>query len=240
MVAIGPYEFTEQDVDRTLHQWSGFFTQLSTGLGPATEAVIRPFRDEAESAVRDVAPTEPVAALGILWNAWRSAMDAVRATGAFGPPASGAVTGLFRGDGGVPKLPVDSVLVGYGGVVGDRQADRANHGQPWQALCLWSTESVDQLRLEGHPIAPGLAGENVSITGLDWGRVRPGVLLRVGDVLAEISTFTTPCSKNAAWFIDGRFDVMHHAKGPHSRVYATVLEPGGVTMGAPVLLAPPR
>ena len=123
-------------------------------------------------------------------------------------------------------------------MLGDRQADRDNHGRPWQALCLWSTEVIDDFRAEGHPLAPGLAGENVTITGLPWARVRPGVQLRLGDVLAEVSAYAVPCRKNAAWFVDGRFDAMHHRHGPRSRVYATVLEPGTITHGAPVLLEP--
>jgi MOSC domain-containing protein YiiM len=123
-------------------------------------------------------------------------------------------------------------------VVGDRQADRRDHGRPFQALCLWSTEVTDELRADGHPIAPGLAGENVSLTGLPWPRVRPGARLRLGDVLAEVSSYAVPCSKNARWFTGGRFDVIHHDKGPYSRVYATVLEPGRITEGDPVLLEP--
>ncbi|CAN5221394.1 MOSC domain-containing protein [soil metagenome] len=165
-------------------------------------------------------------------------MDAVRATGAFGPSEVGTATALFRGRGGVPKEPVGSVEVDHAGVVGDRQANRSHHGSPWQALCLWSTEAVDALRTDGHPIAPGLAGENVSLTGLPWDRVRPGVRLRVGDVLAEVSAYAVPCAKNAGWFVDGRFDVMHHRHGPVSRVYATVVEPGSIIVGSPALLEP--
>jgi MOSC domain-containing protein YiiM len=76
---------------------------------------------------------------------------------------------LSRSDGGVPKHSTDHVTVGFRGVDGDRQATRAHHGSPWQALCLWSREVIDALVAEGHPIAPGAAGENVTIAGRSRG-----------------------------------------------------------------------
>jgi MOSC domain-containing protein YiiM len=150
-----------------------------------------------------------------------------------------SVAGLFVSDGGVPKLPIESASVGYRGVAGDRQAARQHHGRVWQALCLYSSDVVDALAAEGHPIAPGRAGENVSIRGLDWSDVRPGVQVRIGEVLAEVSAYSTPCSKNAAWFADRDFHRIDHALHPGwSRVYASVLEDGDVTVGDQVTLEP--
>lgn len=238
MTAIGPYVFSELDVKTTLASGRTLFDLLTNGLPAPAVAEAASFRARANAALDDVAPSDPDAALGLWWGEWRSAMVAVRRTGAFGKPDIGTATGLFLGDGGVPKQRVESLDVAHDGVVGDRQANRIHHGRPWQALCIWSTEAVDHFRAHGHPVAPGLAGENVSVTGLAWERVRPGAQLRIGDVLAEVSCYAIPCKKNAAWFLDGRFDAMHHRHGPQSRVYATVLEPGTVETGAPVLLEP--
>ncbi|CAN5427636.1 hypothetical protein BH10ACT1_BH10ACT1_16190 [soil metagenome] len=239
MTTLGPYVFSDHDVARTLRHGVELIDLITDGLGPVAEAAAAPHRTRAESIVADVAPSDPAAALGLFWSEWREAMAAVRSCGAFGPPDVGTATGLFTSDGGVPKARVDRLEVGWGGVVGDRQGDRDNHGRPWQALCLWSTESIDHFRADGHPLAAGLAGENVSVTGLDWARVRPGVRLQLGDVLAEVSAYAVPCRKNAAWFLDGRFDAMHHRNGIHSRLYATVLEPGTIAHGDAVLLEPP-
>ncbi len=238
MIAVGPYVFTEQDAARTLRIGSELFDLLTHDLPTAAVDAAAPFRARAEAAISEGAADDPDGALGRLWGEWRSAMAAVRATGAFGGPAIGTATGLFLGQGGVPKARAEVLEVGFDGVVGDRQDDRRNHGRPWQALCIWSTESIDHHRADGHPVGPGLAGENVSVTGLPWARVRPGVQLQLGDVRAEVSAYAVPCHKNARWFRDGRFDAMHHRHGPHSRVYATVLEPGTITAGAPVLLEP--
>lgn len=144
----------------------------------------------------------------------------------------GTVAGLFRSDGGVPKLPIDEAVVGWRGVAGDKQAARVHHGRVWQALCVWSLDVIDALHAEGHPIAPGRAGENITISGLDWPALRPGVLLRIGGVTAELSAYATPCKKNAAWFVGGDFERMGHERHPGtSRIYATVLETGTVRPG---------
>jgi hypothetical protein len=170
----------------------------------------------------------------------RQAGRTLAAIGAFGEPRSGGVHGLFTSNGGVPKLPVDSIEVRASGVVGDRQKTRRHHGRPWQALCLWSMTSVQRLAAEGHPIEPGAAGENISVSGLDWVAARPGTRMRLGsDVVAELSVFALPCRQNARWFLDGDFMRMHHDREPGiSRIYASVLQGGRVTVGDGVELLP--
>jgi MOSC domain-containing protein YiiM len=159
--------------------------------------------------------------------------------GAGAPTQLGTVAQLARSGGGVPKAPVAEVEVGHRGVLGDRQADRRNHGRPFQALCLWSTEVIDALRAEGHPIRPGAAGENVTVQGIDWTTVRTGVRLRIGEVLCEVSVFALPCAKNAKWFADRDFRRMLHERHPGwSRAYAWVLEPGTIREGDAVEVEP--
>jgi hypothetical protein len=163
----------------------------------------------------------------------------LHALGAGAPAQEGAVVQINTSGGGVPKLPVDEVEVGYRGLLGDRQASRKHHGRPFQALSLWSSDVIGALQSEGHPIAPGLAGENLTIAGVEWATLRPGVRVLVGEVLAEISAYATPCKKNAAWFADGDFNRMQQERYPgRSRLYAWVLEPGRVRTGDPVLVEP--
>lgn len=151
----------------------------------------------------------------------------------------GVVHQLSASDGGVPKRPVTVAEVGDRGLIGDRQAARQHHGRPLQALCLWSLEIIDALQAEGHPIEPGAAGENITLSGIDWSTIRPGTQLLIGDVLAEISAWSTPCSKNAQWFSDGDFNRMDHERHPGwSRAYAWVREPGTIRSGDPVIVEP--
>ncbi len=125
--------------------------------------------------------------------------------GAGAPTQQGSIVQVSASNGGVPKAALLQATVGRRGLEGDRQAERRHHGRPFQALCLWSAEVIDDLRAEGHSIRPGAAGENVTVSGIDWTTIRPGVRVQVGSALAEISAFADPCSKNAQWFIEGNF-----------------------------------
>ena len=150
----------------------------------------------------------------------------------------GTVHQISKSNGGVPKLATDHAIVGNRGIIGDEQADKINHGHPEQALCLFSLEVIEKFRSEGHPIEPGSAGENITVSGLDWSEVVPGRRMTIGSVEVEITDYATPCSKNARWFIDGRYNRMHESRHPgESRVYARVLTEGLVRTGDTVELA---
>jgi len=140
---------------------------------------------------------------------------------------------LSRSGGGVPKLPIVEAEVTERGIVGDAQNDTKNHGGPEQALCLYAIEVIEALAAEGHAMAAGAAGENVTTRGLDWSLVVPGVRLRLGsDVLIEVTRYTTPCYKNARWFMEGDFNRMHQNLFPGwSRAYARVLQGGHLRPG---------
>jgi MOSC domain-containing protein YiiM len=158
----------------------------------------------------------------------------------FGAPTQhGRVVQLNTSGGGVPKHPVERATIDRDGVAGDRQADRNHHGRPLQALSIWSAEVIDALRAEGHSVHPGAAGENVTISGVDWKTIRPGVRIHIGEARAEISAFATPCLKNAQWFADRDFRRIDHDRHPGwSRAYAWVLAPGSVAPGDPVVVEP--
>ena len=145
------------------------------------------------------------------------------------------IVSLNRSNGGVPKLPVDEAWAGTGGLEGDRQRNRKFHGGPQRALCLYSAERIEALRAEGHPIAPGTTGENVTVSGLDWERMAPGARLRVGGALVEVTSFTSPCQNIAGSFLGGEFKRISQKLHPGwSRVYARVVEEGLLRVGDPV------
>lgn len=141
-------------------------------------------------------------------------------------------------DGGVPKLPVPEARVTVEGVAGDRQRNREVHGGVDRAVCLFSLEVIEALQAEGHMIKPGSSGENLTIAGLDWSRLKPGDRLRIGDrVRLEIVKYTEPCRFNAQWFWDGNFNRINQKKHPGwSRVYARVLVDGAVRSGDAVIV----
>jgi MOSC domain-containing protein YiiM len=166
-------------------------------------------------------------------------MDVSRGLAAVLRQQAGQVVRVNASGGGVPKQSIGGGDVGHGGLAGDVQANRKHHGRPFQALCLWSTEVIAELAAEGHPIDVGSAGENVTIHGLDWAALRPGNLLRIGTVVAELSFPATPCAKQTGWFADGDFKRIDYDRNPHwTRWYAWVREPGRVDEGDAVTLGP--
>jgi MOSC domain-containing protein YiiM len=164
----------------------------------------------------------------------------LHALGAGAPTQHGRVVQCNASTGGVPKAPLARATVDRRGVFGDRQADRNHHGRPLQALSLWSADVIDALRSEGHTVHPGAAGENVTVAGIDWTTIRPGVRVDLGAVRIEISAFATPCAKNAQWFSDRDFRRIDHDRHPGwSRAYAWVLSGGEIAPGDDVVVEPP-
>jgi MOSC domain-containing protein YiiM len=153
--------------------------------------------------------------------------------------SAGSVVQLSRSGGGVPKLPAARVEMTFGGLDGDRQASRRHHGRPWQAVCLWAAEVVEGLQQDGHPIGFGSAGENVTVRGLDWAALSPGVRLLVGGALLQVTSYAIPCAKNRRWFTDGDVRRMAQQVRPGaSRLYASVVVEGVVAPGDAVVVEP--
>lgn len=147
--------------------------------------------------------------------------------------APGAVVSINVSDGGVPKRPVERARVTAEGVAGDRQRDLEHHGGAARALCLYSADLIDALRAEGHPIVPGAAGENLTVRGIPWDAMTVGARFRAGDVEAEVTGFAHPCHNLRPYFVNGEFVRISQKTRPGwSRVYARVVVPGEVAVGA--------
>jgi MOSC domain-containing protein YiiM len=132
---------------------------------------------------------------------------------------------------GLPKKPIDTASIGWRGIEGDVQSSRVHHGRPWQALCVWSTDAIDSLRAQGHPIAPGFAGDNITVSGISADAFRPGAHFRIGAVRGFFSAYTIPCSKNNEWFQNKNIMAMSHTQGNFSRIYAMVTHTGTISVG---------
>lgn len=145
---------------------------------------------------------------------------------------------IHTSPGGVPKLPRESCAIGPGGLQGDWQADRDNHGGPERAVSLYSLEVIEALRAEGHPIAPGTTGENLTLSGLDWAAIGPGARLQIGEVRLEVTSYAAPCNNIKASFHDGRsVRISQKLRPGWSRLYARVLREGTVRVGDGVELS---
>ncbi len=154
------------------------------------------------------------------------------------PSRTGTIAQVSTSPGGVPKLPVFQAFISFAGLEGDRQEDRRHHGGPDRAVCLYSLDLMRVLNAEGHPIAPGTAGENLTIEGLDWGLLLPGVVLDVGEAQLEVTSYAAPCRTIRRSFHDensNRINQKLHAG--ESRVYTRVLREGVVRPGDAVTVS---
>jgi MOSC domain-containing protein YiiM len=153
---------------------------------------------------------------------------------------TGIIVSINVSRGGVPKLPVLSARVSPAGIAGDAQRDLRHHGGPDRAVCLFSLERIEALQRDGHDIAPGTTGENLTVAGLDWEAVVPGAVLRAGEVAMEITSYASPCTSIRSSFVDDNSNHISQKLHPGwSRVYARVTRAGLLAVGDTVTLQRP-
>ena len=151
-------------------------------------------------------------------------------------PGAGVVDGVFASGGGVPKAPVLGAAVGWRGArrrpPGVAAGTTAGCGRP--CACgrpTWSTP----WRPRATRSFPGAAGENVSVRGLDWAAVRPGVRLRLGSVRGRGDDARPPVRQERPLVRRRRLQprCTTSATGPSPAGTPSVVEPGTITTGAP-------
>ena len=150
---------------------------------------------------------------------------------------TGRVASINVSDGGVPKRAVPACRIGVFGLEGDSQNDREHHGGPERAVVLFALERIGDLRAEGHPIAPGTIGENLTLEGLDWSHLAPGTRIDVGEAQLELTRFASPCEAIGGSFREHDFVRVSEKLHPGwSRLCAKVLREGLVRVGDVVRL----
>jgi MOSC domain-containing protein YiiM len=155
--------------------------------------------------------------------------------------ATGRVLRVNISPGGVPKRAVKNARVGPLGLEGDAHAHIGEHGGPHRAVCLLGIEVIRRVAAEGHPIAPGTVGENLTTEGLELAMLAAGTRLAVGpDVMLEIAGPANPCDVIKDSFLEGRSGRISILKHPtDSRIYARVLAQGTVGVGDRIRVLPP-
>jgi MOSC domain-containing protein YiiM/SAM-dependent methyltransferase len=155
-------------------------------------------------------------------------------------PSTGLVLSVNTSPGGVPKRPIGGTHIGPRGLVGDAHSKpEPIHGTPEQAVCLLAFEAIERIRADGEQAFPGAYGENLTLAGINWGTLRPGDRLEIGDAgpLLELTDYATPCDTQARWFRGGRTGRISARKHPEdARWYASVLREGPVAAGDEVKL----
>ena len=146
---------------------------------------------------------------------------------------NGRIFQINRSRGGVPKTAIERCELGIIGLHGDTQSNIEIHGGPERALCIYSLEKILKLDTEGHSVFPGALGENITISGLSWESVFPGVRLKTSrGVRIKVTAFTVPCTTIKKYFKNREYSRVSQKFNPGwSRVYAKVLEGGTVQIG---------
>lgn len=155
------------------------------------------------------------------------------------PADEATVSSVNVSDGGLPKLPVGAAAVLADGLEGDRHADTSRHGRPFQAVCLWSSEMIAELAGRSRAVAAGTAGENLTLSGVDWSRLRSGTRLLAGSALLELSYPVEACrarDRRSQGHDAGRRT--RSERPGQGRWYAWVRRPGQVRAGDPVVVSP--
>lgn len=139
----------------------------------------------------------------------------------------------------MPKRGVRQVQILWEGLEEDRQRDRRYHGGPDRAVTLYSLDLIRALQGEGHPIAPGSIGENLTIEGLDWEVLSSGTRLETGQATLELTRPASPCVKIAGSFLYGDYGrVSDKAHPGWSRWCARVVREGLARVGDEVRVTP--
>jgi MOSC domain-containing protein YiiM len=151
----------------------------------------------------------------------------------------GRLVSINISPGGVPKTSVFEAFISEQGVDGDRQRHLRVHGGPDRAVSVYSIDVIRALQAEGHPMGPGTAGENLTLSGIDWKMVTPGSELHVGPVRLVVTGYAAPCDQIRPSFADGDSTRISQKRHPGwSRVYTRVASAGIVQPGDAVILAP--
>ena len=150
----------------------------------------------------------------------------------------GRIVSVNVSPGGVPKRPVASAWIGRLGLDTDAHTEPPpTHGGPEQAVCLYAAEAIARVAADGHQAFPGAFGENLTLEGIDWGALRAGDRMTIGEdgPTLELSEMAGPCQTIAHWFVERRIARISPKLHPEdSRWYARVLVEGSVAPGAQV------
>jgi MOSC domain-containing protein YiiM len=147
--------------------------------------------------------------------------------------------------GGVPKRSIPQGDLGPLGIAGDHQAHPQFHGGPRQAVLLIAYEAIAELIAMGFPLYPGALGENITTQGVDHKQWRAGQRWRVGQAIIEFTKLREPCRQLNVYgtgIQKSMYDAKAKAGDPSSPkwamggFYATVVRPGVVRSGDPVML----
>ncbi len=103
-------------------------------------------------------------------------------------------------NGGLPKIPIDSVFVAKKGLQGDYNKYRMTelNGDPTSAVLLLPNETIQEYVSMGYrEIGPGSMGENFTLEGIHYDELSIGRRIALGKkgVIVKIERVCEPCNE---------------------------------------------
>jgi MOSC domain-containing protein YiiM len=133
---------------------------------------------------------------------------------------------------GIFKVPTaESVRVTRLGLENDFIVSKKHHGGPDQAIYVYAaTDYAWWAKQLGKELAPGMFGENLTISESESARFNVGDYLHIDDVILQITAPRIPCSTFAARMQDPQWvKKFRHAERPG--LYCRVIQEGSVKVG---------
>jgi MOSC domain-containing protein YiiM len=133
---------------------------------------------------------------------------------------------------GIFKSPVgEHVRVTKLGLEKDVIVSKKHHGGPDQALYVYGLPDYEWwVRELGKEMAPGLFGENLTISELESARFHIGDILQVGETTIQVTAPRIPCSTFAARMGDPQW-VKKFRRAERPGLYCRVLQEGHIKTG---------
>jgi MOSC domain-containing protein YiiM len=138
---------------------------------------------------------------------------------------------------GIYKMPLSgAVEIKSLGIEGDAICDTKHHGGPDQAIYVYGSRDYEWWANEfEREFAPGMFGENLTISGLESGSFNIGDYLHVGAVTLQITAPRIPCGTFATRMSDSQW-VKKFRKAERPGMYCRVIKEGLVQAGDEVRL----
>lgn len=136
---------------------------------------------------------------------------------------------------GIYKNRVEGLVkVSKTNIEGDQQADLTVHGGVDKAVYAYPIEHYDFWKKERSDMefAPGVFGENLSVSGIDE-QVCIGDTFRIGEVVLSVTTPRMPCFKLGIKMNDPSI-IKDFMEAEKNGFYLKVLEEGSIASGDPI------
>lgn len=137
----------------------------------------------------------------------------------------------------IDKRPVnDPRTITTAGVAEDFRSDEKHHGHTDQAVYAYANEDYAWWEAElNRELKPGVFGENLTTTGIDWNAIEVGTVIKIGSTTLQISGPRIPCGTFQRWLQEDQWVKRFNDAGRWGS-YMRVLTSGEIATGDEIVI----